>query len=138
MGLAPPGGSCERRKEPTPWQATLSGDQLRWRDLRVTQKSAAAGLKRANQRESYRDHQYHLLGHHNLRCSEGSWAVRLRLWRSGPGMAIWRQPEGLGSSAPKAGKQSATAKGSQEESWVCRRSKSPLLGWARGGRVGLP
>ena len=50
----------------------------------------------------------------------------------------WRQPEGLGSSAPKAGKQSATAKGSQEESWVCRRSKSPLLGWARGGRVGLP
>ena len=34
---------------------------------------------------------------------------------------------------PWAGKQNATAKGTQEEVWAFRRSKAPLLGRARGG-----
>ena len=39
--------------------------------------------------------------HHRLRCSGGGWALRLRFWRSvlgkGLGLAVWREPEGLGS-----------------------------------------
>lgn len=44
---------------------------------------------------------------------------------------MWTQPEGareLGSSAPRAGEQSPTAVGTQNEVWVHRRSKTPLLG----------
>ena len=54
--------------------------QLRWRNLKVTKKSAAAGLRRAKQRESHRDHLHHCPGHHSLRCSGGGWVLRLRLW----------------------------------------------------------
>ena len=43
-----------------------------------------------------------------------------------------RQPEGLGSSVPRAVEQSARAKGTWEEVWAHRRSKAPLLGRARG------
>ena len=34
-------GSCERGKESTPWEATyltLRGDQLRWRELKASEK----------------------------------------------------------------------------------------------------
>ena len=65
--------------------------------------------------------------------------LRLRLWRSLPGkgleLAVWRQPEGLGSGVPQAGEQSTIAKGTQEEVWPHRRGKAPLLGRARGGGV---
>ena len=57
--------------------------------------------------------------HHSLRHSGGSWVLRLRLWRSvlgrGLGLAVGRQPEGLGSSATWAGEWSTTAKGVWEE-----------------------
>ena len=76
---------------------------MRWRDLKDAQKSVAAGLRRAKQNESHTYHLYHFAGHHNLRCTGGGWALRLNLWRSVPGrglgLAIWREPEGLGSSA---------------------------------------
>ena len=36
---------------------------------------------------------------------------------------------------PRAGEQNTTAKGTQEEVWACRRSKAPLLGRAREGRI---
>ena len=49
------------------------------------------------------------------------------------GLAVWSQPKELGSSAPKAGEQSATAKGNQEEVWAHRRSRVPLLGRAERG-----
>ena len=48
-------------------------------------------------------------------------------------MAVWRQPEGLGSGVPWDGEQNTTAKGTWEEIWAHRRSESPLLGRARGG-----
>ena len=48
---------------------------------------------------------------------------------------VWRQPEGLGSSGPRAGEQSTTAERTWEEVWACRRSKPPLLGKTSGGGV---
>ena len=76
--------------------------------------------------------------HNSLRCLGRGWTLRLSLWRSVPGkelgLAVWRQPEGLGSSAPPPGEWSATAEGTQEEkAWACGRSKLPLFGRARGG-----
>ena len=35
-----------------------------------------------------------------------------------------------------AGKQNATAEGTQEEVWALRRGKAPLLGRSKGGGVG--
>ena len=48
-------------------------------------------------------------------------------------LAMWRQPEGLGSSVHRAGLQNAIAEGAREEVWAGRRSKMPLLWRARGG-----
>ena len=83
------------------------GDKLRWRDLKITEKSAAAGLRRAKQSEIHTDHLYHHPRHHSLRCLGGGWALRPRLQRSVPGrglgLAVWRQPEGLENSVPCAG-----------------------------------
>ena len=69
-GLALLRGSCEREKE-----ATHPGkppnqyrDQLRWTDLKVNEKSSAAGLRRAKQSESLRDYRYHHSREHSLRC----------------------------------------------------------------------
>ena len=63
--------------------------------------------------------------------------LRLRLRLSVPGrglgVAVWRQPEGLGSMAPHAGEQSVIAEGTQEKFWAYRRSKVLLLGRVRGG-----
>ena len=63
--------------------------------------------------------------------------LRLRFQRKVPGrglgLAVWREPEGLGSGVPQTGEQNATAKGSWEEVWAHRRSKAPLLGRTRGG-----
>ena len=109
------------------------------RDLKVSEKSTAAGLRKVKQRESCTDHQYCLPGHHSLRCLEGVWALRLKLQRSVPGrelgLAVWIQFEGLGGGVPRAEEQSAIAEGTWEEVWASRRSKVPLLGRARkGGR----
>ena len=102
-------------KPPNQW-----GDQLRQRDLKVAEKSAVAGLKRAKLRESCIDHLHHHPGHHSLRCLGRGWM--LILWRSvlgrGLGLAVWRQPEGLRSGVPWAGEQNATAEGTQEEVWA--------------------
>lgn len=38
---------------------TGQGDQLRWRDFKVSEKSAATGMKRAKPSESHTDHWYH-------------------------------------------------------------------------------
>ena len=53
------------------------------------------------------------LGHHSLRHSGRGWVLRLRLWRSVPGkglgLAVWREPEGLGGSTAQAGEWRTTA-----------------------------
>ena len=63
-----------------------------------------------------------------MRCLDRCWALRLRLQRSvlgrGLGLAVWRQPEGLGSRVPWAGEKNAIAKGTQEEAWAYRTSKA--------------
>ena len=51
-------------------------------DLKVIEKSTAAGLRTAEQSESSTDHLNHWPGHHSLRCSGWGWALRLRIWRS--------------------------------------------------------
>ena len=79
-------------------------DQPHRRDLKVTQKSAAAGLRMEKQSDSHTDHLKPRHRHHCLRCSGGGWALRLRLWRSVPrrglGLEVSRQPKGLRSHAP--------------------------------------
>ena len=111
------------------------GDQPRWRDLKVTKKSAAAGLRRAKQSESSTDHLHNCPRYHKLTCSGRGWGLGLRLQRSDPGrepgLVVWRQPEGLDSSVPWAWKQNVTTKGTREEVWAHRRSKLPLLGRVR-------
>ena len=49
------------------------GDQPIWRDLKVTEKSIAAGQRRAKQSESCTDHLYHCPRHHSLRFSGEGW-----------------------------------------------------------------
>lgn len=94
-------GSCEREKEPTPWKApNTQGDQLRWRDLKVAKKRAAAGLRTAEQSESCTD-LLTTFPQHSLRCLGRGWVLRLSLQRSVPGrglwLAVWERPKGLRS-----------------------------------------
>ena len=61
-------------------------------------------------------------GHHSLRFSGGGWALRLRLQRSVPGrrlwLAVWRQPERLGSGVLWIGERSTTAEKVWEKAWA--------------------
>ena len=69
-------------KPPNQW-----GDQVRWRDLtflKVTDKSAVAGLRRAKQGESCTDH----LEHYRLSYLGWGWALRLRLRKSVQGRGL--------------------------------------------------
>lgn len=124
---------------PYPGKPPSQGDQLRQRDLKVIEKSSAAGLSWAKQTESHTDHWYHCHRHHSPRCSGDSWALRLRIQRSvlgrGLGLAVWRQLEQLGSSVPWAREPSTIAEGSWEEVWDHRSSKAPLLGRVTGGKA---
>ena len=72
------------------------GGHLRQRDLKVSKKSAIAGLRWAKQSESHTDYLHHHPRHHSLRHLGG--ALRLRVWRSilgrGLGLAVWTQLKG--------------------------------------------
>ena len=133
MGSALLRGSSDREKESTAWRVSVETG-----NLKATEKSAPAGLRREKQRGSHTNHWYH----HSLRHSDRGWALRLRLQRSVPGkglgLAVWRQPEGLRSSVPWAGEHSTIAKGAQEEASAHRRAKVPFGGGARGGGEGPP
>ena len=63
-------------------------DWLSWRDLKVTEKIAASGLRTAKESESNTDHLNHHPGHHILRRLGGGWVLRLRLGRSVPGREL--------------------------------------------------
>ena len=58
--------------------------------------------------------------HHSLGCLGGGWVWRLRLWRPvlgrALGLAMWRQPLGLGSGVPWAGKLNTTSWGAEHHS----------------------
>ena len=99
-------------KPPNQW-----GDQPRWTDLKVTEKSAAAGMRRAKQSKSNTDHcttawtpQPEKLGQ---RLGTETQALEITS-RRGLGLAVWRQPEGLRSSVPWAGEWNTTAEATQE------------------------
>ena len=99
------------------------------REPQSLQEKCISWMRTAKKRESPMKHRFHCLQTaHSLRCSVGGWALRLRLWRSGLGLAVWRLPEGLGSSAPELRDQ-----GAQEEVCPHRKSKVPLLRRARRG-----
>ena len=99
--------------KPPNWQK----DQLSRRDLEVTKKSAAAGLRTAKQSKNRTNHLNHWPGHHSLRSLGGGWALRLRLLRlvlgRGLGLAEWGQPEGVRSSVPWVGEQYTTGWGGE-------------------------
>ena len=136
--------SFEREKEPIyPGKPpNQPGNHPRWRALQIAEKSTAARLMMAKQSESHAGHlQY--LPRHNLRYSNGGWALRCRLsWSAlgrGLGLAVCGQPQGLRSCVPQGGRsgvlwsgeQNTMAEGTREEVWACRRSKVPLLGRVR-------
>ena len=75
-------------------------DWLSQQDLKVTEKSAASGLRTAKQSESHTVNPEHLR-HHSLRCSGGGCMLRLRLRGQSQG-ENWGWTEGLRSSAPQA------------------------------------
>ena len=68
--------------------------------------------------------------------------LRLKLWRlipgRGLGLAVRRQPEGLGSGTSWAGEQSTTAQGAWEEAWAHERNKVLFWERAKGKGVGPP
>lgn len=111
------------------------GDQLAEKgSSRTLQKSAAAGLRRAKQREVHTEGQCHHLAHPSLRYSSTgagrSRILRLGLWRPDLGrtlvLAACKQPESARVWCP-------TVKRIQEEAWACQRSKLWLLASTRGG-----
>ena len=59
MGLPLLRGSLTRKGNHILRSHLIDGVQLRWRDLKVTEKSTAARGKRAKQTESYIDHLYY-------------------------------------------------------------------------------
>ena len=106
------------------------GDQLRWSELKVAEKSAAAALRKAKQSERHADYLHQHPGQHSLiHSGRRGWVLRLRIQRSVPGrglgLAVYRQPEVLGNGVPWAGRRYL------EEVWAHRRSKGSLLGMAR-------
>ena len=70
---------------------------------------------------------------YSLRCLSGGWVLRLRLQRSvlGTGLvlAVWRQPEGLGSSVPGCWGAECHSQGNLERGLDLR--EMPLLQRAR-------
>lgn len=68
---------------------TDRGDQLGQKgSLRVSEKSTAATLRRAKEREGCTDHWYRHLGHHRLRDLGGGWALILGLQRPDVGRRL--------------------------------------------------
>ena len=59
-------------------------------DLKVAEKSIAAGRRIAKQSESRTDHLNHWPKLHSLRCLGGGWVLRLRLQRSVLGRELGR------------------------------------------------
>ena len=99
-------GISTLERELLKWKGNYTlGHQPRQRDLKVVEKSAAAGLRREKQRDRHTQTICTTTPrHHSLRCLGGGWALRFRLWRSvlerGPGLTVWRQPKGLENSVP--------------------------------------
>ena len=76
MGLALLRGAVKKERHPHPGSHQPKGRSVETEDLK-----AAAGPRRAKQRERHTDHQYHLPGHHSLLHSGRGWSL-LRLRRS--------------------------------------------------------
>ena len=97
-------------------------------ELRASEKSAAVKLKRAKQKESHTEHRYHCS---RTPHSGRAWVLRLRLqrsvWGRGLGLAVYKQPEGLGVLHNSWGTEHHS-KGAREKSWAHRTSKASLLG----------
>lgn len=83
--------------KPPDWQE----DQPGWGSLKVLEKNTAACLRRAKQRESHADDQYHCPVKQPETLGKG---LRLRLWRSvlgrELGFAEWKYTERLRTGVP--------------------------------------
>ena len=75
-------GSCERKKKLYSGKPpNQRGDQLKWRDLKVSEKSKEAGLRKIKSSESCTDHRYHCPGTPQTKMLKWGLVLRLRLWR---------------------------------------------------------
>ena len=73
----------KEKRSPHPGKPSNRGKhQLSLRDLKVSKKSAAAGLRIAKQSESHTDYLNLQSGHHSLRSSGRGLVLRLRFQRS--------------------------------------------------------
>ena len=77
-----------------------------------------------------------------MRRLGGGWALRLRLqWsvpRSELSLAVWRQPEGLGSSVPQAGEKNTTAEETLGGGLGQQEKQGAIVGEGERRRGGLP
>ena len=69
----------EKRNPHTRKLPNQQKDQPSQRDLKVTEKSAAASLRTEKQSERHTDHLNHLHGQQSLRILGGGWALRQAL-----------------------------------------------------------
>ena len=94
----------EKRNKHPGKPPNLHEAQPRWKDLKVSKKSAVARLRKTGQSESHTNYLHNCPRQHSLRLSGGAWVLRLKLQRSVPGrglrLVLWRQPEGLRSAVP--------------------------------------
>ena len=104
--------------------------------FKVTEKCATAGLMRVKQDDNSTDNLYHHPGHQEPEMLGWGMGAETHAPGSVPGrglgLAVCRQTEGLGSSAPLAGEQNTTAERTWEEVWACRIKNVPLLERVRG------
>ena len=121
---------------------SLRGDQPRWRNLKASEKSTTAGLRRAKQRESHRDYQYHSPWTPQSKKLRQGWMLRLRLRRSVPrrrlGLTVWRQPEGPRSGAPQPReprKRSGPAGEARHHCWGGREEGQITIGISFSAQV---
>ena len=109
----------------------MTGEEPRWREnLKASEKSAAVRLRakqRATQTISIGTTAF---GHHSLRCLGVGWVLRLRLQKSlagrGLGLAVWRQPEGLGSVLRERKRRPGSAEEARCHCWRGREEEEYL------------
>ena len=100
-------GAVKKERHPHPGKPPpQQGDKLKWKELKVVEKSTATGLKRERQSERCTDHLYHNHWHQRLRCQGRGWALSLRLLSYGKRTRI-----GCVKTAWGAREQSTTAEG---------------------------
>ena len=95
-------GSCKRGKESTPWEATLPPARMEGEPQSLREMGRSCKEEGKAQREPHKPSISPLWTPQPEMLRQGPGALRLQksVPRRGVGLAVWRQPEGLGRSVP--------------------------------------